>query len=238
MKYVRVIKRLAVSIFVLAMAQQTPAFAAPPPPSETEQAACNKVTSFVFPDVQLNVQRGPKFVQIIAKVDKNCNVVITEKTILTYIPSEYLPFKGVTTASSTTVTDEVHIWEQDVAGYLTNDLDTYETWSYNGTSVSLLSGGNRPLQTCGACYWWHVSSGPTFSKGYYSSSHGYAHGTVSWYCNWSNPAPFCQGPVWQYQITYYTWLHLYGNGYSSTDGTSYSGSVIPGGGIYYTHIQY
>jgi hypothetical protein len=238
MKWVRVIQLLAVGIAILAVAQLTPASAAPPDQSGTEQqATCNKVTNFIFPDIPLSAQRGPKFVRMVAKVDKDCNVAVSEQTVLTDIPAEFLPSKGLSSAASTTVTDEVHIWEQDVAGYLTNDLDTYQIWSYNGSSVNLLNGGNKPPQTCGICTWWHVNSGPSFTHGYYSSSHGYANGTVSWYCNWGPPG-FCPGGNWQYRITYYTWLHLYGNGYSTANGTSYSGQVIPGGGIYYTHIQY
>jgi len=134
MKCIRMVKLLAVSISIIAMVQQTPAFASPPSQSGTEQDTCNKVTSFVFPDVRLNSQQGPRFVRMVAKVNKDCNVMIIENTVLTDIPAEFRPSKGTSSTASSTVTDEVHIWEQDVAGYLTNDLNTYETWSYTGTS--------------------------------------------------------------------------------------------------------
>ncbi len=137
--------------------------------------------------------------------------------------------------ATTTETTVVDIWEQDIAGLYTNELKTSQIWSWNGTSANLLGYGNQPIA---GFYWWHIGSGPTFSNGYLSPSHAFAKGGVKWYCNWSDPTPFCMGPTKVYPITLNTSMHLYGSGYSSSDGTSYSGVVIPGGGVYFSFYTY
>ncbi len=234
MRWLKVLAMLVLflSVMVLVPNIDGKTYAAPPSQGQAETPACTKPTQFSFPSIKLSKVNGPRYARIEVRVDKDCHAYEASRTILMDIPAELnLPNLPATT-TETTVVD---IWEQDVLGLRTNELKTSQIWSWNGASANLLGHYNQAITDF---YWWHIRSGPTFSNGYFSSSHAFAKGSVKWYCNWSDPAPFCMGPTKVYPMTLNTSMHLYGNGYSSSDGTSYSGVVIPGGGVYFSFYTY
>lgn len=122
------------------------------------------------------------------------------------------------------------MYEDDIVGIHTIELETGQPWTWTSTTVSLNSGGLTTTRKC--CYWWYLTAGPSMSNGG-NSSHVWANGKASYICHNSEPTPFCIGNTPQYPMTFHTWLHMYPNGVASATGTSYSGTVIPGGNCYY-----
>lgn len=61
-----------------------------------------------------------------------------------------------------------------------------------------------------------------------------AKGVTRFYCNMSDPVPFCTGPIWQYPMKHVARMTLYGNGYITTSGTKSKGFPIPFAKLKYT----
>lgn len=72
-------------------------------------------------------------------------------------------------ALATTRTVEINIWEEDCCGIRTNGMRTAQTYSYNGSTVSLF---NLSSLWDACCYWWHLLSAKK-SNGYTSTYHAW-----------------------------------------------------------------
>jgi hypothetical protein len=223
------------------------------PNSSTQESAsgCQSEVDIDFPSVTLHPENGPRYARVEATVLSNCTVSMSQPVLLMNAPAVTAAeqpgkFQGPATeepgqfsesaqALGTTRTVEINIWEEDCCGIRTNGMRTAQTYSYTGSTVTLLS-LSSPWDAC--CYWWHLLSGPKKSNGYTSSSEAWAKGVVRFYCNWSDPLPFCPGFVQQYPIKHIARMTLYGNGYIKTTGTKSKGIIIPLGKVVYTARVY
>lgn len=159
----------------------SPVNAADPPVPQAGKSVCKKVTSFEFPALRVSAAKGPRFVQIQYEVDADCNLVEKGRRVLINVPDDYLQQKppkftvsvgednddlatdpNDTDAFGTLSTARVSIWETDVVGIHTVQLDLTQKWRWDRVSTRLKK-GNANAGMC--CAWWHISDGPAYSRG-------------------------------------------------------------------------
>lgn len=238
MKQLRWLVPLVAALAFLA-AQGSAAFAAPP--DETPSAhpvKCN--INFVFPEARLSTSgNGPRYVHSSYRVMEDCRLVEVEHVELKELPrgagSQQSDEPMSVLAAPAGVnghTADLFTYELDVLGIKTNGLRTTQAWTWMGGTVSLSNWSNLSYLCCG---WWYKWAPESFSNGYDNPSHtqGWANGNVTNYCN---GAAFCPGSGPQDVITWHNWLHLYSSGGASMTGTSYEGTIIPGGSLDYDFV--
>jgi hypothetical protein len=114
----------------------------------------------------------------------------------------------------------------------TIEVDLTQKWRWDGVTTRL-KGGSTLAGWC--CYWWHLSSGPTYSRGRPNPQVIWGKGSASFFCSNSDPTPFCPGNNQQYPMTLNAQVWGYYDGQAvAQPGTNYSGQVIPYGTVYYT----
>ena len=203
--------------------------------------------SWTFPPLSVGGEDGVVFAQAAYEFDENCNPVLANQIRLNYVPDSVLhpeqkpfetktvpnippppPYKG---GASIEAVDTCHLrtWEEDAPGLDMIAVLVDQTYSWNGSTVTLSNGS-----TTATTYfsWWHLDSGPTGTAGYHSSQVAWSNGEASFYCD---GAPFCSGGR-AYDITLYDYMTVDYQGGCGGYGT-YSGTVVPLGRVLYNVWQ-
>ncbi len=117
-------------------------------------------------------------------------------------------------------------YETDFAGYKTVLTKNDTNYSWNGASITSFNG----VGTARVFWsWWFITSGPTFTPTWTTyPTNLQTKASASYICNGGT---FCSGGP-MYPITLNAYVNVDKNGGCSGFGT-YSGTVIPGGYVYY-----
>lgn len=206
-----------------------------------EQAGCTG--DWVFPTLYVGGKDNVVYASATYEFDENCNPVLVNETRLNYLPQwliqpdqEPVEIKTVPISPpappkeslSPTAVNTCHIktFEEDVVGLDMIAVQNDQTYSWNGTTITLSSGSVSAIRYFS---WWYTSSGPSGSSGYHSSSVAWAKGNATFYCN---GGPFCGGGP-MYYITLRNDITMDASGGCGGYGT-YSGTIVPGGRVQYS----
>lgn len=199
--------------------------------------------TWAFPPLYVGGADGAVFAQAAYEFDENCNPVLVGQVRLNYVPTpvvdqEQEPFETKTVpiipppppdegGFGIDAVDTCHLrtWEEDAPGFDMIAVQVDQTYSWNGSTVTLSNGS-----TSATTYfsWWYISSGPSGTAGYHSSQVAWSNGQASFYCN---GGPFCGGGP-SYHITLYDYMTVDYLGGCGGYGT-YSGTVVPAGRVLY-----
>lgn len=209
--------------------------------SGTGQPACTG--SQAFPALYVGGKDGVVFASATYEFDENCVPVLIEETRLNHLPQSVIhpeqePFETKTVSIlppdppqpsiSPTAVNTCHIktFEEDIVGLDMIAVQNDQNYSWNGTTLTLSSGSVSATRYFS---WWYISSGPSGSAGYHSSSVAWATGNATFYCN---GGPFCGGGP-MYTITLRNNMTMDASGGCGGYG-SYSGTIVPGGRVQYS----
>lgn len=220
----------------------SPTIAQADTPIEADTDASDGCTgTWTFPLLYVGGADGAVFAQATYEFDENCKPVLVNQVRLNYVPAsdqEQEPFETKTVpivpppppdegGVGIDAVDTCHLrtWEEDAPGLDMIAVQVDQTYSWNGSTVTLSNGS-----TSATTYfsWWYISSGPYGTAGYHSSRVAWSNGQASFYCN---GGPFCGGGP-SYHITLYDYMtgdYLGGCGGYGT----YSGTVVPAGRVLY-----
>lgn len=211
-------------------------------PIATDADASDGCTGiWTFPPLYVGGADGVVFAQATYEFDENCKPILVNQVRLNYVPpldEEQEPFETKTVpiipppppdkgGAGVDAVDTCHLrtWEEDAPGFDMIAVQQDQTYSWNGSTVTLSNGS-----TSATTYfsWWHLSSGPSGTAGYHSSQVAWSNGQASFYCN---GGPFCGGGP-SYHITLYDYMTVDDMGGCGGYGT-YSGTVVPAGRVRY-----
>jgi len=202
--------------------------------------------TWTFPPLYVGGDDGVVFAQAAYEFDENCQPVLDDQVRLTYVPESVHakrqkpfaiqtvpiapplpPNKDALDARGTEAVNTCHLqtWEEDAPGLDMVAVQIDQTYSWNGSTVTLSNGSISAMEYYS---WWYLSSGPSGSAGYHSSQVAYSNGQASFYCN---GGPFCGGGP-AYNITLYDYMTVDYQGGCGGYGT-YSGTVVPFGRVLY-----
>lgn len=199
--------------------------------------------SWVFPPLYVGGEDSAVFAQAAYEFDENCEPALVDQIRLDYVPTtsngEQKPFQTKTILiippsrpdpqeSGFEAVDTCHLrtWEEDVAGFDMIAVQVDQTYSWNGSTVTLSYGS---VSATTYLSWWYISNGPYGAAGYISSQVAYSNGRAGFYCN---GGPFCGGGP-AYQITLYDYMTVDYQGGCGGYGV-YSGTVVPAGRVLYS----
>lgn len=211
------------------------------PTSDTD-ASDGCTGSWTFPPLYVGGKDGAVFAQAAYEFDKNCQPVLVDQIRLNYVPESVLteeqkPYEVKTVpivpppapknGNSITAVDTCHLktWEEDFPGKDMIAVQVDQTYSWNGSTVTLSNGSVSAITYFS---WWYINSGPSGTAGYINSQVAYSNGQAGFYCN---GGPFCGGGP-AYFITLYDYVTVDYQGGCGGYGT-YSGTVVPLGRVLY-----
>jgi len=199
--------------------------------------------SWTFPPLYVGGADGAVFAQAAYEFDKNCQPILVSHVRLDYVPEsvsqpERPPYRTETVpivpppppheeGPGIEAVDTCHLrtWEEDAPGLDMIAVQVDQTYSWNGSTVTLSNGS-----TAATTYfsWWYINGSPYGWAGYNSSQVAYSNGRASFYCN---GGLFCGGGP-SYHITLYSYMTVDYQGGCGGYGT-YSGTVVPFGRVLY-----
>lgn len=197
-----------------------------------------------FPPLYVGGKDGVVFAQAAYEFDKNCQPILTSQIRLDYVPASVLEpeqkpvevktapiipdrafLKEEVYAPTTVNTCHLQTWEEDAPGLDMIAVQVDQTYSWNGSTVTLSNGSVSAFTYFS---WWHINSGPSGNAGYQNSQVAYSNGQAGFYCN---GGPFCGGGP-AYYITLYDYMTVDYQGGCGGYGV-YSGTVVPLGRVLY-----
>lgn len=240
------VRRLSTALIsmLLSLVLFSPTFAGAstdPQPDQDPSDGCTG--TWTFEPLYVGGSDGAVFAQAAYEFDENCTPVLVSKISLPYVPDSVLNPKQQPVATETVpivppppphkggptidAVDTCHLrtWEEDGPGLDMIAVQVDQTYSWNGSTVTLSSGS-----TTTSLYfsWWHIASGPHGTAGYINSQVAWSNGDAGFQCTGS---PFCSGGP-MYQITLYDYMTVDYQGGCGGYGT-YSGTVVPLGRVLY-----
>jgi hypothetical protein len=199
--------------------------------------------SWTFPPLYVGGDDGAVFAQATYELDENCNPVQVDQVRLDHVPASVTggeqksfetksvpivpssPDRAASFSPQAVNTCHVQTWEQDVVGAHMIASEVDQTYSWNGSTVTLGSGS---VSATTYFAWWHRNSGPSGAAGYYNSQVAYANGQAGFYCDgW----PFCPGGPNFFTTLYENMTVDYQGGCGGYG--SASGTIVPGGSVSY-----
>lgn len=198
--------------------------------------------TWAFPELKVGGGDGVVFAQAAYEFDHDCQPVLVEEIYLNYVPAEVKdpesePYQSITipvdppkapySPESIDSVDTCHVetWEEDAPGIDMISVLQDQTYSWNGSTVTLSNGSTTATMYLS---WWHLNSGPSNSAGYNSPQVAYSNGQAGFYCD---GGIFCGGGP-NYYITLKAYMTVDYQGDCSGYGT-YSGTVVPLGRLLY-----
>jgi len=140
--------------------------------------------SWVFPPLYVGGEDGVVFAQAAYEFDENCSPILVNAVRLNYIPASASedgpkPFQIKTVpiapppppeggGSRIEVVDTCHLrtWEEDAPGFGMIAVQVDQTYSWNGSTVTLSNGS---VSATTYFSWWYIGSGPSGVAGYHNT---------------------------------------------------------------------